>query len=81
MVVETPQYSVGRFTAFLRLFLPLEMFGDDSQIALLIGFRQLLIGHVIVVLQVVVSDVHHITCINIEIHFSYIPFNIFRLHV
>ena len=43
-----PQYSVGCYTAFLCLFLPLEVFGDDdSQIPLLICCRQLLIGHVI----------------------------------
>ena len=64
-----PQYSVGRFAAFLCLFLPLEVFGDDdSQIPLLICSRQLLIGHVIVAFHVVVSDVHHRTVINIEIH-------------
>ena len=66
-----PQYSVGRFAAFLGLCLPLEVFGDDdSQIPLLICCRQLLIGHVIVALHVVVCDVHHRTLnfINIEIH-------------
>ena len=65
-----PQYSVGCFATFIGLFLPLEVFGDDDSqiIPLLICCRQLLIGHVIVALHVVVSDVHHRTCINIEIH-------------
>ena len=41
------QYSVGRFAAFLCLFLSLEVFGDDdSHIPLLTCCRQLLIGHV-----------------------------------
>ena len=58
------QYSVGRFAAFLCLFLPLEVFGDDdSKIPLLICCRQLLIGNVIVALHVVVSNVHHRTVI------------------
>ena len=62
-------YSVGRFAASLCLFWPLEVFGDDdSQIPLLICCRQLLIGHVIIALYVVVSAVHHRTFINIEIH-------------
>ena len=64
-----PQYSVGRFAAFLCLFSPLEVFGDnDSEIPLLIFCRQLLIGHVIVALHVVMSDVHHRTFIYIETH-------------
>ena len=51
IAANEPQYSVGRFAAFLCLFLPLEVFGDDdSLIALLICCQQLLIGHVIVVL-------------------------------
>ena len=62
-------YSVGRFAASLCLFLPLEVFGDDDfHIPLSTCCRQLLIGHVIVALHVVVSDVHHRTFINIEIH-------------
>ena len=57
---DEPQYSVGRFAALLGLILPLEVFGDDdSEIPLLICCRQLLIGHVIAALHVVVSDVHH----------------------
>ena len=64
---KEPQYSVFRFTVFLCLFLPLEVFGDDdSYIPLLICRRELLIGHVIVALHVVVSDVHHRTFIYIE---------------
>ena len=60
-----PLYSVCRVVAFLCVFLPLQIFGhDDSQIPLLICCRQLLIGHVIVASQVVVSDVHHRTLIN-----------------
>ena len=62
-----PEYSVGRFAAFLCLFWPLEVFGDDdSYIPLLICCLQLLIGHVMVALHVVVSDVHHITFIYIK---------------
>ena len=53
----------------LLAVLLLEVFGDDdSQILLLICCRQLLIGHVIVALHVVVSDVYHRTFINIETH-------------
>ena len=69
IVGNEPQYSVGRFAAFLSLFLPLEVFGDvDSKISLLICCRQLLIRHVIVALHVVVSDVHHRTFIYIRTH-------------
>ena len=74
-----PQYSVGCFAAFLGLFLPLEVFGDDdSSILLLICCRQLLIGHVIVAFHVVVSDVHQRTCICIETHLPLVrPLNKF----
>ena len=42
------------------MIFPLEVFSDDdSEIPLLICCWQLLIGHVIVALHVVVSDVHH----------------------
>ena len=64
-----PQYSVGHFAAFICLFLPLEFFDDDdSLIPLLICCWQLLIGHVIIALHAVVSDVHHRTLIYIETH-------------
>ena len=69
IAVNEPQYSVGHFADFICSFLLLEVFGDyDSQIQLLICCQQLLIGHVIVALHVVASDVHHRTFINIEIH-------------
>ena len=51
---------------------------DDSKSSLLICCRQLLIEHVIVSLHVVVSDVHHRTFINIEIHYPLVcPLNKF----
>ena len=54
---------------FSVCFLLLEVFGDgNSKISLLICFRQLLIGHAIVALHVVVSDVNLRIFINIEIH-------------
>ena len=61
-----PQYSVGHFAAFLCLFFTPEVFGDDdSQIPKLICCRQLLIGHALLALYVVVSHVHHRTFLNI----------------
>ena len=76
-----PQYSVGRVAAFLCLFLPPEVFGDDdSKFPLLIWCQQLLIGHVIVSFawHVVVSDVHHRTFIYIETHLPLVlPLNKF----
>ena len=71
IVGNEPQYSAGRFAAFLCLFLPLEVFGDDDSLnTLLISCRQLLIGHVIVALHVFGSDVHHRTfCLQLFLFF------------
>ena len=79
IVGNEPQYSVGRFAPLLTLFLPLEVSGDDdSYIPLFICCQKLLIGHVIVALHVVVSDVHHRTFIYIETHFPLVgPLNKF----
>ena len=75
-----PQYSVARFAAFPCLFLPHEVFCDDSYIPLLICCRQLLIGHVTVALHVVVSDVQIRTFISIEIHLPLVyPLNKFTV--
>ena len=74
--VNEPQYSVGHFEAFRCSFLSLEVFGDDdSQIPLLICSRQLLIGHVIVALHVVVSDVHETKFIYMETHLPLVFFS------
>ena len=63
-----PSTPLAVLRLFLGLVFPLEGFGDDdSQIPLLICCQQLLIGHVLVALHVIVSDVHHRTIINIEI--------------
>ena len=71
--------SVAVFAAFLRLFLPLEVIGDDdSLIPMSVCCRLLLIGHVILAVDVVVSDLHHRTFIYIETHLPFVcPLNKF----
>ena len=65
---NVPQFSVGCFAAFPVCFFALEVFDDDSKISLLICSLRLLIEHVIAAMHVLVTDVHHTTFINIEIH-------------
>ena len=54
------KYSIGGFAALLHLLLPLEVFGDDdSKISLLFSYWQLLVGHGVVSIYIVVSNLRH----------------------
>ena len=63
------EYSIGSFAAFLCLRLPLLVFDDDdSEISLLFSYWQLLVGHGVVAIYIVVSNVHHCAFANIKFH-------------
>ena len=63
------KYSIGGFAIFLVLLLPLKVFGDnDSKISLLFSYWQLLVGHGVVAIYIVVSNVHHCIFVNIKFH-------------
>ena len=63
------KYSSGGFPTFLCLLLPLKVFGDnDSKISLLFSYWHLLVGHGVVAIYVLVSNVHQCTFVNIEFH-------------
>ena len=63
------EYSIGGFASSLCLLLPLNIFCDnDSKISLLFSYWQLLVGHGVVAIYIVVSNVHHCTFVNIKFH-------------
>ena len=65
------EYPIGSFAAFLCLLLPLEVFGgNDSKISLLFSYWKVLVGHGVVAIYIVVSNVHHCICAfpNIKLH-------------
>ena len=65
--MNTPRDMNSSFADFLCLLLPLEVFGDDdSKISLLFSYWQLLVGHGVVAIYIVVSNVHHCAFVNIK---------------
>ena len=65
------EYPIDGFATFFCLLLPFKAFGDnDSKISLLFSYWQLLVGHDVVAIYIVVSNVHYCTFINIKFHLS-----------
>ena len=63
------KYSIAGFATFLCLLLPLKVFGDnDSKISLFFSYWQLLVGHGVVAIYIVVTNVHHCTFVNIKFY-------------
>ena len=61
--------TIGSFSGFLYLLLPLDVFSDDDfKISLLFSYWQLLVGHGVVVIYIDVSNVHHCQFTNIKFH-------------
>ena len=56
------KYHIGGFATFLRMLLPLEVYGDDdSKSTTLFGYWQRLAGQGVVAIYCVISNVHHCT--------------------
>ena len=73
IVGNESECSIGSFPAFLRLLLLLEVYSDyDYKISLLFSYWQLLVGHGVVAIYIVVSNVHHCSFLNINLHLPHV---------